>query len=153
MGNQRLRGRRSFCRFEQSEMVTPANQCPQQWRGELHGPRVEQKPEPVLSSAFSVTIRRSLILETIEPPAAGSMKIENEITQPMNRIAIATAILTLMAGSTYSSHAQNTTLMDQQAYIKASNTGGPLTGEPGDSKQCLGRREQFERCADGRRPL
>src|SRR5437867_3129953 len=42
---------------------------------------------------------------------------------------IATAILTLMAGSTYSSHAQNPTLIAQQAYIKASNTGGPSPGD------------------------
>src|SRR5262249_34584618 len=42
----------------------------------------------------------------------------------MKRIElIATAILTLWTGGTYSSHAQNTTLIAQQAYIKASNTG------------------------------
>jgi hypothetical protein len=57
---------------------------------------------------------------------------ETENVQSMKRIElIATAILTLLAGGTYSSHAQNTTLIAQQAYIKASNTGGPLTGEPG----------------------
>src|SRR5437667_6205519 len=42
---------------------------------------------------------------------------------------IATAILTLLAGGTYSSQAQNATLIAQQAYIKASNTGGPSPGD------------------------
>ena len=52
--------------------------------------------------------------------------------QSMKRIElIATAILILLVGGTYSSRAQNTTLIAQQAYIKASNTGGPLTGELG----------------------
>src|SRR5437870_10949761 len=50
----------------------------------------------------------------------------------MKRIElIAIAILTLLAGGIYSSRAQNTTLIAQQAYIKASNTGGPSTGETG----------------------
>jgi hypothetical protein len=61
------------------------------------------------------------------------MKIENEIMQPMKRIEIiAIAILTLFAAcGTYSSRAQNAVLIAQQAYIKASNTGGPSTGEVG----------------------
>src|SRR5207247_1774974 len=37
--------------------------------------------------------------------------------------------LTLFAGGTYSSRAQNATLIAQQAYIKASNTGGPSPGD------------------------
>src|SRR5262245_57727321 len=50
----------------------------------------------------------------------------------LKRIAlIATAILTLLVGCTFSSRAQNTTLIAQQAYIKASNTGGPSPGETG----------------------
>src|SRR5262249_19015368 len=44
---------------------------------------------------------------------------------------IATAILTLSAAGAYSSRAQNATLIAQQAYIKASNTGGPSPGETG----------------------
>ena len=45
---------------------------------------------------------------------------------------IAVPILaTLLAGGTYQSHAQDTTLIAQQAYIKPSNTEGPSTGETG----------------------
>jgi hypothetical protein len=52
--------------------------------------------------------------------------------QSMKRIEhIATAILTLLVGGTYSSRAQNAALIAQQAYIKASNTGGPSPGETG----------------------
>ncbi len=52
--------------------------------------------------------------------------------QSMKRILlIATVIFTLLAGGTYSSQAQNATLIAQQAYIKASNTGGPSPGETG----------------------
>ena len=48
----------------------------------------------------------------------------NEILQSMKRIElIATAILTVLSGGTYSSRAQNATVIAQQAYIKASNTG------------------------------
>ncbi len=50
----------------------------------------------------------------------------------MKRIElIAIAILTLLAGGPYSSRAQHATLIAQEAYIKASNTGGPSTGESG----------------------
>jgi hypothetical protein len=67
------------------------------------------------------------------------MKIENEIMQPMKRIEIiATAILTLLAGGTYSSQAQNAALLAQQAYIKASNTGVPTPGEIFGSNQNFG---------------
>jgi hypothetical protein len=51
---------------------------------------------------------------------------------------IATAILTLLAGGTYSSRAQNTTLIAQQAYIKASNTGVPTPGEIFGNNQNFG---------------
>src|SRR5262249_15720915 len=44
---------------------------------------------------------------------------------------IATAIFALLAAGAYSLRAQNATLIAQQAYIKASNTGGPSTGETG----------------------
>src|SRR5437867_833773 len=48
----------------------------------------------------------------------------------MKRIElIAIAILTQLAGSAYSSRAQNATLIAQKAYIKASNTGVPTPGE------------------------
>jgi hypothetical protein len=49
-------------------------------------------------------------------PICRSRLKENEIIQSMKRIElIATAILTLLAGGTYSSQAQNTTLIAQQA--------------------------------------
>src|SRR5262245_7856073 len=52
--------------------------------------------------------------------------------QSMKRIEhIATAILTLLAGGTYSSRAQNAALIAKHAYIKASNRGGPSPGETG----------------------
>src|SRR5260221_292581 len=57
----------------------------------------------------------------------------------MKRIElIATAILTVLAGGTYSSRAQNTTLIAQQAYIKASNTGVPTPGEIFGNNQNFG---------------
>src|SRR4051794_9965999 len=51
---------------------------------------------------------------------------------------IASATLTLLAGGIYSSRGQNTTLIAQQAYLKASNTGaqdgfGPSTAISGDT--------------------
>src|SRR5262245_12168535 len=57
--------------------------------------------------------------------------------QSMKPIAlIATAILTLLGSGTYSSRAQRAALIAQQAYIKASNTGGPSTGELGGDNFC-----------------
>jgi hypothetical protein len=58
------------------------------------------------------------------------MKKEKETMQSLKRIElIATTILTLLAGGSYSSQAQNAALIAQQAYIKASNAGVPSPGE------------------------
>jgi hypothetical protein len=67
------------------------------------------------------------------------MKKEKETMQSLKRIElIATTILTLLAGGSYSSQAQNAALIAQQAYIKASNAGVPSPGETFGNNQNFG---------------